>query len=223
LPGKVTAVCGVSGAGKSTLALLLERFYDIECGSILINGVDIKQLDPHWLRGEAIGYINQEPTLFATTIRENIRFGRKGATDEEVEEAAKLANADSFIRGFPSGYDTMVGERGVAVSGGQKQRIAIARAILKNPQILILDEATSALDSHSEKLVQDALEKVTSGKTVLIIAHRLSTIQNADVIVVLSKGRLAEVGSHSALKKKKGLYWDLVRQQQDAELRDPNP
>lgn len=201
-PGTVTAICGPSGSGKSTIAALIERFYDVNKGSIKIDGIDIRSLDCRWLRGDLIGYINQEPTLFATTIKENIRFGKPDASDQEVYEAAKLANADEFIRQFPDGYNTQVGERGLAVSGGQKQRIAIARAILKNPTILILDEATSALDTAAEKSVQEALERVMKGKTVLIIAHRLSTIQNADKIIVLSKGKIIETDSYQELKRK---------------------
>ncbi|XP_015789253.1 ATP-binding cassette sub-family B member 8, mitochondrial [Tetranychus urticae] len=215
-PGTVTAICGLSGSGKSTIAALIERFYDVDEGSIKIDGTDIRQMNCRWLRGQLIGYINQEPTLFATTIRENIRFGKPGASDEEVYEAAKLANADEFIKQFPDGYDTQVGERGLAVSGGQKQRIAIARAILKNPTILILDEATSALDASAEKSIQQALETVMKGKTVMIIAHRLSTIQNADIIVVIAKGKIIETGSHQELIKKKGFYYNLIMQQAQA-------
>ncbi len=165
----------------------------MEGGSITIDGHNIKNLDPTWLRGRAIGFINQEPILFATSIMENIRYGKPSATDLEVMEAAKLANADEFIRSFPRGYSTRVGERGVTISGGQKQRIAIARALLKNPSILILDEATSALDAESERVVQEALDNVAAGRTVLIVAHRLSTIQNADIIAVVSGGTIAEV------------------------------
>lgn len=214
-PGHVTAVCGYSGAGKSTLAVLLERFYDVNSGSILIDGIDIKQIDPSWLRGRLIGYINQEPVLFAATIKDNIRYGKPDATDAQVYEAAKLANAHEFISTFPAGYDTMVGERGVAVSGDQKQRIAIARAILKDPVILVLDEATSALDSHSEKIVHEALNRACAGKTVLVIAHRLSTIRDADVIAVLSNGNLVELGNHKELFKKKGAYYHLVQNQEE--------
>ncbi|XP_046446364.1 mitochondrial potassium channel ATP-binding subunit-like [Daphnia pulex] len=212
--GKVVALVGSSGGGKSTVAALLERFYDVDSGIITIDGIDIKNLDPTWLRGRAIGFINQEPILFATSIIENIRYGKPSATDLEVMEAARMANADEFIRSFPNGYATRVGERGVTISGGQKQRIAIARALLKNPSILILDEATSALDAESEKLVQDALDKVAAGRTVLIVAHRLSTIQNADTIAVVSNGAIAEVGTHKSLVDKRGLYWNLIRQQQ---------
>jgi len=212
-PGKIVAVVGSSGNGKSTIAALLMRFYDVNSGSIIIGGEDIKDLDQTWLRKRVIGLINQEPILFAMSILENIRYGKPEATDKEVIEAAKIANADSFITTFPNGYNTVVGERGVTVSGGQKQRIAIARAILKNPAILILDEATSALDTESEMHVQSALESVSNGKTVLVIAHRLSTVKNADVIVVLNKGEIVEVGDHNSLLKKKGFYWNLMNQQ----------
>jgi len=212
--GKVVALVGSSGGGKSTIAALLERFYDVQGGSITIDGYDIRSLDPTWLRGRAIGFINQEPILFATSIMENIRYGKPSATDEEVREVARLANADGFIQKFPQSYQTVVGERGVTISGGQKQRIAIARAILKNPTILILDEATSALDAESEKVVQEALNKVAAGRTVLIVAHRLSTIQNADIIAVVANGTIAEVGTHQTLMNQRGHYYRLIRQQQ---------
>ncbi|XP_064634815.1 mitochondrial potassium channel ATP-binding subunit-like [Lineus longissimus] len=211
--GKVVALCGLSGAGKSTVAALLEHFYDIDSGTIHICGRDIKTLDPTWLRGKVLGFIKQEPQLFATSVKENIRYGKPDASDEEIYEAAKLANAHKFIEGFPDGYDTIVGERGTTVSGGQKQRIAIARALLKNPAILILDEATSALDAESERLVQEALDRVMKGRTVIIIAHRLSTIKNADLIAVVAKGSVAEIGNHDDLMRRKGLYWNLVKQQ----------
>ncbi|XP_041466291.1 mitochondrial potassium channel ATP-binding subunit-like [Lytechinus variegatus] len=211
--GKVIAICGPSGAGKSTVTALMERFYDVTAGSIRIDGIDVPDLDASWLRGRTIGYINQEPTLFATSIRENIRYGDPQATDTEVEEAAKLANAHDFIQDFPNGYDTVLGERGATISGGQKQRIAIARALIKRPSILILDEATSALDAEAERLVQDTINTVSRGRTVLIIAHRLSTIQNADVIAVLADGKIQEIGSHTELMKKKGMYADLVHRQ----------
>jgi ATP-binding cassette subfamily B (MDR/TAP) protein 8 len=209
--GKMVALCGASGSGKSTIGYLLERFYDPDSGSIKVDGIPLDVIDPSWLRRQ-IGYINQEPVLFATSIRENIRYGRPDATEEDVISAAQKANAHAFIEGFPEGYETLVGERGVTMSGGQRQRIAIARAILKNPSILILDEATSALDTQSEKLVQDALEKLMGGRTVLVIAHRLSTIQNADVIVVMSKGNILEVGTHKELMKKKARYFSLYNQ-----------
>ncbi|XP_039609233.1 mitochondrial potassium channel ATP-binding subunit isoform X2 [Polypterus senegalus] len=212
-PYKRVAIVGESGGGKSTVAALLERFYDPDNGIITLDGHDIKSLDPSWLRGNAIGFISQEPVLFGTSVMENIRFGKPDATDKEVYEAAKMANAHHFITNFPDGYNTVVGERGVTLSGGQKQRIAIARALIKNPRILILDEATSALDAESERAVQDALDRATSGRTVLIIAHRLSTIQNADIICVLSNGNIKEMGSHETLLKKGCLYAELIKRQ----------
>ncbi|XP_061384305.1 mitochondrial potassium channel ATP-binding subunit isoform X1 [Danaus plexippus] len=216
--GKTVAIVGTSGNGKSTIAALLERFYDVTQGSVTIDGVDVKEMDPRWLRGRALGLISQEPVLFATNVMENIRYGRPHASDDEVYQAAKTANADGFIRNFPDGYNTMVGERGMALSGGQKQRIAIARAVLKNPPVMILDEATSALDGASEQIVQAALERASVGRTVLVIAHRLSTVRSADVIVVLNKGQIVEMGTHDQLKKLKGHYWNLIKQQdQDAD------
>lgn len=211
--GQTTAICGLSGAGKSTIAALLERFYDPDIGGVYLDGRDLRTLDPQWVRGSVIGYINQEPVLFATSVIENIRYGRLSATNEEVYEAARLANADEFIRGFPAGYQTVVGERGVTLSGGQKQRVAIARALLKDPRILILDEATSALDTQSERMVQEALDRASKGRTVLVIAHRLSTIQNADNIAVVHNGQIKELGKHRDLLNKKGLYYELVRRQ----------
>eukprot|EP00127_Corallochytrium_limacisporum_P006632 Clim_evm11s232 gene=Clim_evmTU11s232 len=228
--GKVTALCGPSGGGKSTIAGLLERFYDPDdqhgfsatgerlesfagTGRVLMDGTDIRDLDPSWMRRKVLGFINQEPTLFHTTVMENIRYGRPEASDEEVMEAARQANAHGFISRFPNGYNTVVGERGQSVSGGQRQRIAIARAILKDPKVLILDEATSALDAESESVVQEALERLMKGRTVIVIAHRLSTIQNADRIIVLKGGRVAESGTHFELMKRKGLYADLVKHQ----------
>uniref|UniRef100_A0AAQ5Y3R0 Mitochondrial potassium channel ATP-binding subunit n=1 Tax=Amphiprion ocellaris TaxID=80972 RepID=A0AAQ5Y3R0_AMPOC len=192
-PSKTVAIVGESGGGKSTVASLLERFYDPTSGVIMLDGLDIRTLDLSWLRGQVIGFINQEPVLFGSSIMENIRFGKPEATDAEVINAAKQANAHRFITGFPDGYNTVVGERGVTLSGGQKQRIAIARALIKNPSILVLDEATSALDAESERVVQEALDRATRGRTVLIIAHRLSTIQGADLICVISNGRIVEV------------------------------
>uniref|UniRef100_A0AAZ3S6E3 Mitochondrial potassium channel ATP-binding subunit n=1 Tax=Oncorhynchus tshawytscha TaxID=74940 RepID=A0AAZ3S6E3_ONCTS len=200
-------------AGKSTVASLLERFYDPSSGVIMLDGLDIRTLDPSWLRGQVIGFINQEPVLFGSSVMENIRFGKPEATDAEVINAAKQANAHRFITGFPDGYNTVVGERGVTMSGGQKQRIAIARALIKNPSILVLDEATSALDAESERVVQEALDRATTGRTVLIIAHRLSTIQRADLICVMSNGRIVEAGTHTELLSKGGLYADLIRRQ----------
>uniref|UniRef100_A0A667ZQB6 Mitochondrial potassium channel ATP-binding subunit n=1 Tax=Myripristis murdjan TaxID=586833 RepID=A0A667ZQB6_9TELE len=212
-PSKTVAIVGESGGGKSTVAALLERFYDPSNGVIMLDGLDIRTLDPSWLRGQVIGFINQEPVLFGSSVMENIRFGKPEATDAEVINAAKQANAHRFITSFPDGYNTVVGERGVTLSGGQKQRIAIARALIKNPSILVLDEATSALDAESERVVQDALDRATRGRTVLIIAHRLSTIQGADLICVMSNGRIVEAGTHLELLAKGGLYSDLIRRQ----------
>ncbi|XP_063159260.1 mitochondrial potassium channel ATP-binding subunit isoform X2 [Candoia aspera] len=210
---KTVAIVGQSGGGKSTVAALLERFYEPTKGTIFLDGRDISTLDSSWLRGEVIGFINQEPVLFSTTIMENIRFGKLCASDAEIYAAARLANADDFIRSFPDGYNTTVGERGVTLSSGQKQRVAIARALIKNPKVLILDEATSALDAESEHVVQEALDRAVAGRTVLIIAHRLSTVKDAALIVVLSKGRVAEAGTHSELLRKGGIYAELIRRQ----------
>lgn len=212
--GSMVALVGLSGGGKSTVAVLLERFYDVQRGSITLDGKDLKELDPSWLRGHVIGFINQEPILFATSVMENIRYGYPEASDDEVIRAAKLANAHSFIETFPDGYKTVLGERGVTVSGGQKQRIAIARALIKDPSVLLLDEATSALDAESEKVVQEAIDAVSKGRTVLVIAHRLSTIRDANLIAVVSNGRIVETGTHNVLKKKKGLYWELIKHQE---------
>ncbi|XP_033021666.1 mitochondrial potassium channel ATP-binding subunit isoform X1 [Lacerta agilis] len=210
---KTVAIVGPSGGGKSTVAALLERFYEPSEGAIFLDGRDICTLDPTWLRGDIIGYINQEPVLFSTSIMENIRFGKPCASDAEIYAAARLANADEFIRSFPDGYNTVVGERGVTLSGGQKQRVAIARALIKNPKVLILDEATSALDAESEHVVQEALDRAVAGRTVLVIAHRLSTVKDADLIVVLSKGHVAESGTHTELLRKGGIYAELIRRQ----------
>uniref|UniRef100_A0A672ZFN5 Mitochondrial potassium channel ATP-binding subunit n=1 Tax=Sphaeramia orbicularis TaxID=375764 RepID=A0A672ZFN5_9TELE len=212
-PCKTVAIVGESGGGKSTVASLLERFYDPTGGVVMLDGLDIRTLDLSWLRGQVIGFINQEPVLFGCSVMENIRFGKPDATDEEVINAAKQANAHGFVTSFPDGYNTVVGERGATLSGGQKQRIAIARALIKNPSILVLDEATSALDAESERVVQEALDRATRGRTVLIIAHRLSTIQGADLICVMSNGRIVEAGTHLELLSKGGLYSDLIRRQ----------
>lgn len=216
-PCKTVAIVGESGGGKSTVASLLERFYDPSSGVVMLDGLDIRTLDLSWLRGQVIGFINQEPVLFGSSIMENIRFGKPEATDAEVINAAKQSNAHGFVMSFPDGYNTVVGERGVTLSGGQKQRIAIARALIKNPSILVLDEATSALDAESERVVQEALDRATRGRTVLIIAHRLSTIQGADLICVMSKGRIVEAGTHVELLSKGGLYADLIRRQRAEE------
>ncbi|XP_076656791.1 mitochondrial potassium channel ATP-binding subunit [Halictus rubicundus] len=211
--GKTVAIVGSSGNGKSTVAVLLERLYDVDEGSITIDGKDLRTLNAGYLRGNVLGYIDQEPILFATSVMENIRYGKQDATDEDVIEAAKNANAHEFIMKFPDKYETRVGERGAQLSGGQKQRIAIARALLKKPSILILDEATSALDYKSERIVQKALEDATKGRTVLVIAHRLSTVKAADIIVVLQKGVIVEMGSHTELLKMRGIYYNLVSEQ----------
>jgi ATP-binding cassette subfamily B protein len=214
--GKTVAVVGPSGAGKSTISRLLFRFYDLMGGRILIDGQDISKVEQTSLR-EAIGMVPQDTVLFNDTIRYNIRYGRWEATDAEVEEAAGLAQIDRFIRMAPKGYETEVGERGLKLSGGEKQRVAIARTILKAPPILVLDEATSALDSHTEREIQDALERVSQGRTTLVIAHRLSTIVGADEIIVLDQGEIVERGTHYALLAKNGLYASMWNRQREAE------
>jgi ABC transporter fused permease/ATP-binding protein len=211
-PGEVLALVGPSGAGKSTIAALLARLYDPQSGCLRVDGHDVRTLDPEWLRRQ-LGVVAQEPLLFSCSIGENIRYGRGDATDEEVEAAARAANAHEFISQLSEGYDTLVGERGVRISGGQKQRVAIARALLKDPRLLILDEATSALDAESEHLVQEALERLLKGRTTLIIAHRLSTVMGADRVVVLERGRVVQSGSHAALMGQEGLYRRLVERQ----------
>jgi ATP-binding cassette subfamily B protein len=214
--GKTVAVVGPSGAGKSTLSRLLFRFYDLAGGRILIDGQDIARVTQSSLR-HAIGMVPQDTVLFNDTIRYNIRYGRWEASNEEVEEAAKLAQIDRLIQLAPKGYETEVGERGLKLSGGEKQRVAIARTILKAPPILVLDEATSALDSHTEKEIQDALERVSRGRTTLVIAHRLSTIVGADEIIVLDQGEIVERGSHYALLAANGLYASMWNRQREAE------
>lgn len=186
-------------SGKSTVVSLVERFYDPDRGQVLVDGVDIKTVQLRWLR-QQIGLVSQEPVLFGTSIKENIAYAKDGATDEEVEAAAALANAASFITKMPKGYGTQVGERGIQLSGGQKQRIAIARAILKDPKILLLDEATSALDAQSEHIVQEALEKVMVGRTTIVVAHRLTTIRNADLIAVIQRGVVVETGTKVCIR-----------------------
>jgi ATP-binding cassette subfamily B protein len=214
--GKTVAVVGPSGAGKSTISRLLFRFYDLSSGHILIDGQDIAKVTQKSLR-RAIGMVPQDTVLFNDTIRYNIRYGRWEATDAEVEEAARLAQIDPLIQIAPKGYETEVGERGLKLSGGEKQRVAIARTILKGPPILVLDEATSALDSHTEKEIQDALERVSRNRTTLVIAHRLSTIVGADEIIVLDKGEIVERGTHYALLAKSGLYASMWNRQREAE------
>ncbi|KAH7677246.1 Xenobiotic-transporting ATPase protein [Dioscorea alata] len=218
--GKIVALVGSSGSGKSTVIGLLERFYDPVFGSIQVDGVDIKKLKLKWLRSQ-MGLVSQEPALFATSVKENILFGKEDASMEEVVAAAKIANAHEFISNLPDGYDTQVGERGVQISGGQKQRIAIARAVIKSPKILMLDEATSALDTESEKIVQEALDTASVGRTSIVIAHRLSTVRNADMIAVVQDGHVAAMGIHEELMRDEpGLYSSLVRLQQGKGVAD---
>jgi ABC-type transport system involved in Fe-S cluster assembly fused permease/ATPase subunit len=214
--GKMVAIVGPSGAGKSTISRILMRFYDISGGHVTIDGQDIRDVTQVSLRG-AMGVVPQDTVLFNDTIRYNIQYGRADASQAEVEEAAKLAQIDGFIRQMPEGYETMVGERGLKLSGGEKQRVAIARTILKAPPILILDEATSALDSHTEKEIQDALDRVSKDRTTLVIAHRLSTIVHADNILVMEQGKLVEQGRHAELMEKGGLYASLWNRQREAE------
>jgi subfamily B ATP-binding cassette protein MsbA len=212
--GELVGIVGTTGGGKSTVVSLIPRFYDPTSGFVRIDGVDIReyQLDP--LRSQ-IGFVLQDTVLFRGTIRDNIAYGRPGATQKEIEEAAQLANADEFISRMPYGYDTLVGERGLTLSGGQRQRIGIARAIIRNTPILILDEPTAALDTESERLVIEALERLMKGRTVITIAHRLSTIRDADKIIVLKAGVVAEQGTHEELLALGGVYAELHRVQVD--------
>ncbi len=219
--GHTVAIVGPSGAGKSTISRLLYRFYDVTSGSILIDGQPIAGVTQKSLRS-AIGMVPQDTVLFNDTVRYNIRYGRPDASDAEVEEAARLAQIHDFVMSLPKGYDSMVGERGLKLSGGEKQRVSIARTILKGPPILILDEATSALDSFTEQEIQDALRKVSQNRTTLVIAHRLSTVVEADEIIVLDKGVIAERGTHRALLKKKGIYaamWNRQREADEARIK----
>uniref|UniRef100_A0A7N6C0R6 ATP-binding cassette, sub-family B (MDR/TAP), member 4 n=1 Tax=Anabas testudineus TaxID=64144 RepID=A0A7N6C0R6_ANATE len=217
--GQTIALVGSSGCGKSTTIQLLLRFYDPQEGSVCIDGHDIRSLNIRYLR-EMIGVVSQEPILFATTIAENIRYGRPDVTQQEIEQAAKEANAYDFIMNLPDKFETLVGDRGTQMSGGQKQRIAIARALVRNPKILLLDEATSALDAESETIVQAALDKVRQGRTTIIVAHRLSTIRNADVIAGFQKGAIVELGTHSQLMEKQGVYQTLVSMQTFEEAKE---
>ncbi len=214
--GKTVAIVGPSGAGKSTISRLLFRFYDISAGSITIDGQDIRKVTQESLR-DSIGMVPQDTVLFNDTIRYNIAYGRDGATKEQIEEAARLAQIDRFIALLPEGYEAQVGERGLKLSGGEKQRVAIARTILKSPPILVLDEATSALDSHTEMEIQEALDGVSRNRTTIVIAHRLSTVINADEIIVLDKGVIAERGTHATLLKKKGIYASMWNRQREAD------
>jgi len=210
--GEMVALVGQSGSGKSTIANLLTRFYDVSSGAIRIDSTDIRDMNLQSLRN-LMGLVTQDSILFNDSVRNNIGLGKEGATEEEIVSAAKVANAHEFIMALPKGYDTNIGDSGNKLSGGQKQRLSIARAVLKNPPIMILDEATSALDTESERLVQDALEKMMVNRTSIVIAHRLSTIQNAHTIVVLQEGEIVEIGTHSELMKKEGVYCNLVAMQ----------
>ena len=209
---KTVALVGQSGSGKTTMADLIPRFYDVEKGSILIDGVDVRDVTPFSLRA-LMGNVNQEAILFNDTFYNNITFGVESATMEQVIEAAKIANAHDFIMATENGYDTYIGDRGCRLSGGQRQRLSIARAIMKNPPILILDEATSALDTESERLVQEALENLMRNRTTLVIAHRLSTIKHADLICVMHEGEIVERGKHDELIALNGYYKKLVDMQ----------
>nr|WP_244303537.1 ABC transporter ATP-binding protein/permease [Roseibium sediminis] len=219
--GKTIAIVGPSGAGKSTISRLLFRFYDVTGGAVTIDGQDVRDVTQESVR-MAIGMVPQDTVLFNDTIAYNIRYGRPDASDEEIRQAARMAQIHEFIEGLPQGYDTEVGERGLKLSGGEKQRVAIARTILKSPPILILDEATSALDTHTEREIQTALDQVSKNRTTLVIAHRLSTVVNADKIIVLEAGRIAECGTHSGLLEANGLYasmWARQREASEAEER----
>jgi ATP-binding cassette subfamily B protein len=211
-PGEKLALVGASGAGKTTLMCLLQRLYDPDRGSIRVDGQDIRSFTQRSLRAQ-IGVVLQEGSLFSDSVRDNIAFGREGATHAEIEAAARAANAHEFIAALPRGYETPIGERGCMLSGGERQRIAIARALLKNAPILVLDEATSALDAENEELVQAALGELTRGRTTFVIAHRLSTIVNADRIAVFRDGRILEVGSHAELMRENAYYASLIRKQ----------
>jgi ATP-binding cassette subfamily B protein len=216
--GKTLAIVGPSGSGKSTIARLLFRFYDIDSGSIRIDGQNIRDVTQDSLR-RAIGVVPQDTVLFNDTVRYNIGYGRPGASNNQIEEAAALAHIHDFIAAMPDGYETQVGERGLKLSGGEKQRVAIARVILKQPRILIFDEATSALDTRTERDIQASLDEVSENRTTIVIAHRLSTIVEADEILVLDAGRVAERGTHAELIARQGAYAEMWRRQQEADAR----
>jgi ABC-type multidrug transport system fused ATPase/permease subunit len=217
-PCQMGALVGHSGSGKSTCVQLLERYYDITEGVILLDGKDIKELDPHWLH-QKIALVQQEPTLFMLSIKENIKYGSAGATEDDVLAAAEVANARKFIEKLDNKFDQLVGEKGASLSGGQRQRVAISRAVIKNPTILITDEATSALDADSEKKVQLALDKVMKDRTAVVVAHRLSTVRNAHVIYVFDAGEIKESGTHDELLALGGTYYNLVKRQLTQEQR----
>ncbi|HOJ47176.1 MAG TPA: ATP-binding cassette domain-containing protein, partial [Bacillota bacterium] len=211
-PGEMIGLVGRSGAGKSTIINLLLRLYDPNQGRITINGVDIREISPEYLH-ENIGVVFQDTFLFHGTLYDNIAYGKEGATPEQVIAAAKIANAHDFIMQTSDGYNTIIGENGYTLSGGERQRIAIARAIIKNPSILILDEATSSLDVETESIIQESLDRIVKGRTTIAIAHRLSTLKNADRLFVIDGGKIAEYGTHFELLKKKGIYYNLVMAQ----------
>ncbi len=215
--GETVAIVGPSGAGKSTVLRMLLRFYDPSSGRILVDGVDVRDADPIVVR-RRMAIVPQETAIFTESLRENIRYGRPDATGGEVGRAAEVALVDEFVRDLPRGYDTLLGENGMTLSGGQRQRVAIARAVLKDAPILLLDEATSSLDSQSERLVQEALERLKAGRTTIVIAHRLATVRGADRILVVDAGRIVADGSHDELVRQGGLYADLARMQIDGQL-----
>jgi subfamily B ATP-binding cassette protein MsbA len=210
--GERVALVGSSGAGKSTLASLIPRFYDASSGRVALDGVDVREVRLRELRSR-IGIVPQEPMLFAGTVRENLAYGRPGATDAEIREAAQAAHAHEFIASFPDGYEQVVGERGVTLSAGQRQRVAIARVVLRRPAVLILDEASSSLDAESEALVQDALDRLMAGRTTVVIAHRLSTVIRSDCILVLDGGMIVDRGTHGELLGRSDVYQRLYQRQ----------
>jgi ATP-binding cassette subfamily B protein len=216
-PGETVAIVGPSGAGKSTVFRILLRFYDPQSGTVSVDGVDLRAADPINVR-ERMAIVPQETAIFTESLRDNIRYGRPDASDAEVEDAARIALVDEFVRELPRGYDTLLGENGMTLSGGQRQRVAIARAVLKDAPILLLDEATSSLDSQSERLVQQALDRLKSGRTTIVIAHRLATVRGADRILVVDGGRIVASGPHDELVRQGGLYADLARMQIDGDI-----